>query len=152
MELVRIAWFLSGEEAAAQDLLQHALMKTYLAWPRVRRDGAVAYTRRVMVNRRTDLWRARRREVVTSPDAMPTTPVPSPADRHAERDRLIRALATLPPRQRRIVALRHLAGLSEAEVAEDLGVSLGTVKAAASRGLHRLREVLLEAEDERSRT
>jgi RNA polymerase sigma factor (sigma-70 family) len=68
------------------------------------------------------------------------------ADRHAERDRLSRALLTLPTKQRRIVVLRHLEGLSEREVADATGVSVGTVKSTASRGIARLREVL-ETED-----
>jgi RNA polymerase sigma factor (sigma-70 family) len=67
---------------------------------------------------------------------------PSPADQHAERDRLSRALLTLPTKQRRIVVLRHLDGLTEREVADATGVSVGTVKSTASRGLARLREVL----------
>ena len=62
----------------------------------------------------------------------------------AERDRLIRALSTLTARQRRIVVLRHLVGLSEREVAEDLGVAVGTVKSTASRGLAELRIALTE--------
>lgn len=70
---------------------------------------------------------------------------PSPADQHAERDRLSRALLTLPTKQRRIVVLRHLDGLTEREVADATGVSVGTVKSTASRGLARLRE-LLQAE------
>ena len=55
------------------------------------------------------------------------------------RDELVRALAELSPQQRRVVVLRYLVGLSEREVADDLGVSTGTVKTQASRGLHRLR-------------
>ena len=70
----------------------------------------------------------------------------SPADQHAERDRLTRALLLLPTKQRRIVVLRHLEGLTEREVADATGVTVGTVKSTASRGIARLRE-LLEAED-----
>lgn len=63
-------------------------------------------------------------------------------EQHAERDQLVRALATLSTRQRKIVVLRHLVGMPEQEVARDLGVSLGTVKSTASRGLAQLRSVL----------
>lgn len=81
-------------------------------------------------------------------DALPdrSSGGPSPAERHAERDRLSRALLTLPTKQRRIVVLRHLDGLTEREVADATGVSVGTVKSTASRGLARLRE-LLQADD-----
>lgn len=60
----------------------------------------------------------------------------------------MRALAHLSARQRRVVVLRHLVGLSEKEVAEDLGVSVGTVKTTASRGLHRLRTLLAQGTNE----
>jgi RNA polymerase sigma factor (sigma-70 family) len=61
-------------------------------------------------------------------------------DTVAERDFLIRALAGLPPRQRTVLVLRYYNDLSEAEVADVLGCSVGTVKSQASRGLARLRE------------
>jgi RNA polymerase sigma factor (sigma-70 family) len=76
------------------------------------------------------------------PADVPDTAEPSAAQRHAERDRLVRALATLSVRQRRVVVLRHLEALSEREVAEALGVSVGTVKSTASRGLARVRDLL----------
>jgi len=146
-ELGRVAWFLTGDEARAEDLLQTALMRTYLAWSRAStvEAGPTAYARRVMTNARIDSWRRHRREALTAPSDVPDLPDaarPSTADAHAERDLLVRALRTLTPRQRRIVVLRHLVGLSEAEVAADLGVSLGTVKSTASRALADLRAVL----------
>lgn len=140
--LARTAWLLCGNTAQAEDLVQQALLRTYLAWPRAREREPLAYARRVLANARIDSWRKHRREVVTSPQDLPEGAVGSAADRHAERDLLVRALATLSTRQRRIVVLRHLVGLSEAEVAADLGVSVGTVKSTASRGLRSLRETL----------
>jgi len=80
--------------------------------------------------------------VLVAPPDLPETASDARADQHAERDVLVRALATLTARQRRIVVLRHLVGLSEKEVADDLGVSVGTVKSTASRGLAQLRSVL----------
>ena len=76
------------------------------------------------------------------PSDIPEGAVVCGAQRHAERDQLVRALATLSTRQRRIVVLRHLDGLSEREVADDLGISVGTVKSTASRGLAQLRAEL----------
>ncbi|GGC06479.1 SigE family RNA polymerase sigma factor [Cellulomonas carbonis] len=143
-ELGRVAWYLCGDPVRAQDLLQHALLRTYLAWGRVHDGDPVAYTRRVLANARIDTWRKDRRETLTSPDAMPDPSADDGAAARAERDRLGRALRALPTQQRRVVALRHLVGLTEAETAAELGVSLGTVKSTASRGLARLRELLAE--------
>lgn len=140
--LVRIAWLLCGEQARAEDLAQQALLRTYLAWPRV--TDPLAYARRAVTTARIDAWRKRRREVLTPPEDLHAV-AGDGADAHAERDRLVRALMTLPARQRRIVVLRYLLDLPEAEVAADLGVSLGTVKSTASRGLDRLRAVLGDA-------
>lgn len=147
-ELGRVAWYLCGDPVRAEDLLQHALLRTYLAWDRAHRDP-VAYTRRVLANSRIDTWRRHRRETLTAPSAMPETATDDGAAARAERDRLGRALRALPVQQRRVVALRHLVGLSEADTAAELGVSLGTVKSTASRGLARLRELLAEPPSDR---
>lgn len=144
-ELGRVAWYLCGDPVRAEDLLQHALLRTYLAWGRVRDGDPVAYTRRILANSRIDTWRKDRRETLTAPLAMPDPASDDGAAARAERDRLGRALRALPTQQRRVVVLRHLLGLSEAETAAVLGVSLGTVKSTASRGLARLRDLLAEA-------
>ncbi len=145
-ELGRVAWYLTGDAVRAEDLLQTTLLRTYLHWSRASRveAGPMAYARRVMANARIDTWRALRREHLVAPADLPDAALASTANANAERDLLARALATLTPRQRRIVALRHLVGLSEAEVAADLGVSVGTVKSVASRGLAQLRLVLAD--------
>ncbi len=140
--LARTAWLLCGDEHRAEELVQQALVRTYLAWGTAREREPLAYARRVLANLRIDTWRKHRREVLTG--APPEAARDCESDRHAERDRLVRALATLSARQRRVVVLRHLVGMSEREVAADLGVSLGTVKSTASRGLAQLRRVLAE--------
>lgn len=142
--LARTAWLLCGDERRAEELVQAALVRTYLAWGTARQREPLAYARRVLANLRIDGWRKHRREVLTG--APPEQALAAEADRLAERDRLVRALGTLSPRQRRVVVLRHLVGLSEREVADDLGVSVGTVKSTASRGLAQLRSVLGEEE------
>ncbi len=149
--LARTAWLLCGDEHRAEELVQQALVRTYLAWPTASDREPLAYARRVLANLRIDTWRKHRREVLTHPADLPEDAAGGHADRHAERDLLVRALATLTPRQRRVVVLRHLVGMSEREVASDLGVSLGTVKSTASRGLVQLRDVLAagRATDER---
>lgn len=139
-DLLRTAWFLVGDHHRAEELTQQALVRTYSAWPRAREGDPLAYTRRVLVNLRVDTWRRRRREVLT--DRLPDPGVPDAATRVADRDQLVRALALLTTRQRRIVVLRHLVGLPEAEVAAALGVSVGTVKSTASRGLATMRAAM----------
>ena len=149
--LVRTAWLLCGERARGEDLAQQALVRTYLAWPRL--TDPLAYARRAVATARIDAWRLRRREVLVAPDdvvvasrAGAGAAGASPEGPQAERDLLLRALRTLPAQQRRVVVLRYLVDLPEAEVAEMLGVSVGTVKSTLSRGLDRLREVLAAAD------
>lgn len=149
--LVRTAWLLCGELARGEDLAQQALVRTYLAWPRL--SDPLAYARRAVATARIDAWRLRRREVLVAPDDVVVASRAgagaagrSPEGPHAERDLLLRALRTLPAQQRRVVVLRYLVDLPEAEVAELLGVSVGTVKSTLSRGLDRLREVVAVAD------
>ncbi len=142
--LARTAWLLCGDAHQADELVQQALVRTYLAWPRARERDPLAYARRTLANLRVDTWRRRRREVLTDPAQVPERAEPGGADRVADRDQLGRALALLTPRQRRVVVLRHVDGLTEREVAADLGVSVGTVKSTSSRGLDRLRHALAD--------
>ena len=142
--LARTAWLLCGDEHRAEELVQQALMRTFASWSTARERDPLAYTRRTLANLRVDTWRKHRREVLTPLEDLPHLGVDSGAGVRAERDRLIRALSTLTARQRRIVVLRHLVGLSEREVAEDLGVAVGTVKSTASRALAELRVALTE--------
>lgn len=144
-DLLRTAWLLVGDRHRAEELTQQALVRAYTAWPRAREGDPLAYTRRILVNLRVDTWRRRRLEVVT--DRVPERAVPDDTARVADRDQLVRALALLTTRQRRIVVLRHLVGLPESEVAEALGVSVGTVKSTASRGLATLRTALTPSGD-----
>lgn len=150
--LARTAWLLCGDAHQADELVQQTLVRTYLAWSRARERDPLAYARRTLANLRIETWRRRRREVLMDPATVPENGEASGADLHAERDQLVRALAVLSPRQRRIVVLRHFEGLTEREVATDLGVSIGTVKSTASRSLARLREVLGEAQRAESRS
>lgn len=173
-ELLHLAWLLVGDGHRAEELTQQALVRTYGAWSRARRDPA-AYTRRVLLNLRTDGWRRSRREVLVAPGQVPEAGARagldgSPLDgataglrpgrpatsggaapRVHDRDELVGALAALTPRQRRVVVLRYVVDLSEAEVAADLGISTGTVKSTASRALAQLRAVLDPAAGPESR-
>lgn len=138
--LLRTAYLLTGSRPDAEDLLQTALAKTYLAWGRIREREAVdGYVRKVMVNTQTSFWRRRR------VDERPTDEVPERPGRDVAadldlHDALWTALATLPKRQRAMVVLRYYEDLPEAEVARVLGVSVGTVKSTTSRALAKLRD------------
>lgn len=140
-DLRRTAWLLVGDLHRAEELTQEALARTYASWGRAREGDALAYARRVLANLRIDTWRRRRREVLTAD--VPEGSVPGSEGRAEDRDQLLRALALLNAKQRRVVVLRHLVGLSEAEVAADLGISVGTVKSSSSRALAMMRAALL---------
>ena len=135
--LLRTAWLLTGDGDRAQELVQAALVKTYVAWPRVRREDALAYARRILVNHKTDVWRRSRREVA-SPE-LPESVAPQGSSVVDHRDEVVRLLQRLPAQQRRVIVLRYYTDLSEQAVAESLGISVGAVKSAASRGLAALR-------------
>src|SRR4051812_16497074 len=139
--LLRTAYLLTGSRADAEDLLQTALAKTYLAWDRIReREALDGYVRRVMVNTQTSRWRRKR------VDEYPTDSIPERGtDRDAVNDLALHdalwsALSELPKRQRAMVVLRYYEDLSEAETADVLGVSVGTVKSTTSRALLKLRD------------
>lgn len=144
--LLRIAYAVCGDASRAEDVLQEALVKLYLAWPRVQNSGKEeAYARRIIV--RADIddrrrpWR-RRRVLVADRDL---DRVPARAELATEeRSALFDALQDLPPMQRRTVVLRHWLGLSIEETAAELGIRVGTVKSHSSRAIVALRNVLTE--------
>jgi RNA polymerase sigma-70 factor (sigma-E family) len=137
--LLRTAYLLTGNLADAEDLVQSALAKTYLAWHRIEDRGAVdSYVRRAMVNTQISWWRRRRL------DEFPTDEIPdqATADYPVSTDMqesLRRAIDRLPHRMRAAVMLRYYEDMTEAEVAEVLGVSVGTVKSTISRAVAKLR-------------
>jgi RNA polymerase sigma-70 factor (sigma-E family) len=141
--LMAIAIALSGNRADAEDLLQAALERMLRSRPGVTLD-VEAYLRRTLYNLAADGWRRRgawRRKV---PLLRAEHRAAAGADGTAAvdlRDMLVRLLIQLPPRQRAVIVLRYWEQLSEAETAEVLGCSEGTIKSAASRGLRRLREL-----------
>lgn len=144
-DLVRIAYFLCGDAHRAHDLAQTALERTFRHWHKVADGDPFAYARRVVATARIDTWRRHRKEVLTEDDSMvwrTSEAAPASDTALAERDRLVRALAKLTVKQRRVVVLRYLLDRSEAETAETLGVSAGTVKSTASRALTILRDLL----------
>jgi RNA polymerase sigma-70 factor (sigma-E family) len=138
--LLRTAYLLTGNRADAEDLVQAALAKTFVAWDRIEDRGALdGYVRRAMVNTHISWWRRRRL------DEYPTADIPDRAVAdHATgdsdlQDTLRRAIDRLPQRMRAAVMLRYYEDMTEAEVADALGVSLGTVKSTVSRAVAKLR-------------
>jgi RNA polymerase sigma-70 factor (sigma-E family) len=137
--LLATATLLAGGPAAGEDLLQAALERMMRAWRRIEGDRE-GYLRRTMYHLAVDRWRVRRRRPEVLGEFEPPAR-PDETDRLHLRHALIQALGQLPPRQRAALVLRYWDQLSEAEAAETLGCSVGTVKSATSRGLARLREV-----------
>jgi RNA polymerase sigma-70 factor (sigma-E family) len=137
--LLRTAYLLTGNRADAEDLVQTALAKTYLAWDRIRdREALDGYVRRVLVTTQTSFWRRKRPEALYD-----EVPERAGRDQHADsdlHDALWTALARLSRKQRAAVVLRYYEDLSEVETARVLGVSVGTVKSTTSRALSLLRD------------
>lgn len=146
--LFRTAFFLVGERAPAEDLVQGTFERVYRTWDKARAGAPRAYARKVLVNLRTDTWRRTRLTDVPGDDNLPLARADDHASQIALRDELARALGSLSPQQRRVVVLRHVLDLPEAQVAREIGRSVGTVKAASSRGLERLRSLLTSADPE----
>src|SRR6188472_4188402 len=138
--LFRTALLMVGDHQLAQDLLQESLVKTYVAWPRLRDvSSAEAYTRKTIVTTAIS-WRRRRSFHERPTDVLPDTAVPDPGEAVTTHASMVAHLRTLPPRQRAAIVLRYYEDLSEAQTAEVMGCSVGTVKAQVSTGLGRLRD------------
>ena len=142
--LLRTARSLTANPSDAEDLLQTTLTKTYVAWERIEDHRALdGYVRRALLNTRTSQWRKRKVDEFACdelPEPEPVAAGDDPAERQALHDAMWRAITKLPARQRAMVVLRYYEDLSEAQTAEVLGVSVGTVKSAVSRALGKLRE------------
>ena len=143
--LRRVAYVLCGDWHRAEDLLQTAFVRLYVAWPRLRDPAAAeAYTRRILVRANVDESRRPWRRERTSLEGHDHAAASEPA--YEERSALVDALQQLSTMQRRVVVLRHMIGLSVAEAADELGISEGTVKSHTSRGLTALEKALLAAD------
>jgi RNA polymerase sigma-70 factor (sigma-E family) len=141
--LLRLATLLAaGDPHLAEDLVQTALTRLYVAWWRVEHDqGPEAYARRILVNAVVDERRRPCRRHETSRAELPETDAP-PGGSAEDRDSVRAALAGLPARMRAAVVLRHWLGYDVGECARLLDCSEGTVKSQTARGLDRLRTLL----------
>lgn len=133
--LLRFAYLLTGDVHCAEDLVQEALVKIALRWPKLRDGNPTAYARTVIVRDNVSWWR-RRKDVPT-----PTLDDLAEVSTDAEAALVVRrALDRLTPKQRAVLVLRHFDDLSEHDTAEALGVSVGTVKSQNAAALARLRD------------
>ena len=135
--LLRTAYLLTHDHAAAEDLLQTALARSWSAWRRIDGDPE-PYVRRVLVNTYASWWR-RRWNGERPADELPDAGVPDAAATSDTRHDLWTAMARLPRRQRAVVVLRFFEDLTEAETAAVLDCSVGTVKSQTSKALAKLR-------------
>jgi RNA polymerase sigma-70 factor (sigma-E family) len=140
--LLRTAVLLAGTRETAEDLLQTALERLLRRWAAIEGDPE-GYLRRTLYHLAADRWRqqAAARRQLRLLWAGAGTVVADPTADVDVRDSLVRLLKQLPPRQRAVIVARYWEQLSEAESADMLGCSVGTVKSATARGLRRLREL-----------
>jgi RNA polymerase sigma-70 factor (sigma-E family) len=145
--LLRTAYLLTGDQHHAEDLVQSALARTHRAWRRLHAAGnAEAYTRKVMYHLQVSWWRRRRVGELLAGE-VPEPRTGTGRDHAAEialRLSIRDALARLTVKQRAVLVLRYFDDVGEAEAADLLGVSVGTVKSQTARALARLREVAPE--------
>lgn len=149
MRLVRLAILLVDEPATAEDVVQEAFTGLYRNWGKLRDSrAAVGYLRTAVVNGSRSVLRRRKtaREYVP-PHGVTARSAESLAMLSTEHQAVVDALAQLPPRQREVLVLRYYGGLSEAEIAEAAGISKGTVKSTASRGLQAMQRVMHSHQD-----
>jgi len=146
--LWRSAYLLTGDPHKAEDLVQTALTKAWRRWSTIARDGAVeGYVRRTLVTTYTDWWRRKWNA------EQPSATLPDSVGRRddeglAVRRDVLAALAGLTRGQRAVVVLRYFDDLTEAQTAEALGCSIGTVKSQHARAMAALRSSPLLADDE----
>jgi RNA polymerase sigma-70 factor (sigma-E family) len=153
LELVRLATLLLGDQAAAEDVVQDVFARVHAGWERLAANGvSVAYLRTAVVNGCRSVQRRRviaRRFGVSREAALWSEPHESAEAvvlLAEEGRRVLRALASLPQRQREALVLRYYQRLSEAEIAEAMRISRGTVKSTTARGLATLSRKLREGE------
>jgi len=138
--LVGLASLLVDDRLTAEDIVQEAFAGLYRRWTQLRDPhAAVTYLNRAVVNAGRDELRHGRRVVAGLRRMTPQSEELASAERtaveHAEADRLWHAIRQLPQRQRQVLVLRYYLDQTEAQIAETLEVSIGSVKQHASRGL-----------------
>src|SRR4051812_4312187 len=145
--LLRFAKVLCVDRGTAEDVLQEVLLRAHARWSEIGElDLPAAYVRRMIVNEYLS-WRRKWSRIIPSASVGADLTAPDIASELADRAALVAEIATLPPRQRAAVVLRNYAGLTDSEIAADLGCSHGTARSHLSRGLATLRVQLRATED-----
>ena len=141
-QLYRAAYLMVGDHHLAEDLVQDVLARVYVAWPKIQSTPR-GYAYRAMANAAANhrRWAARHPTAPLAEEESHALPG-NPVDGVVARTDVLSALRVLPPRQRVIVVLRYYVDLTEAETAQALQISVGTVKSQHSRALARLRTTL----------
>jgi len=147
--LLRFAVLLTGDPDTAADVVQDAMVKAHVSWRRVvAAEQPDRYVRRMITNAYIDQRRGSwLRRVVLRADPTEPPAVRDHSEATADRDHVWSLLATLPRQQRAALVLRYYEHLRDAEIAEVLGCSVGTVKSNASRARAALRAVLTIEEE-----
>ena len=139
VDLFRTAYLVVGDHQLAEDLVQEALVKTYVAWPRIRdHSKATSYARKAVVTTAIS-WRRRRSFHERPQLALPEAPTADAVDGVGLQDDLWHELASLPPRQRAAIVLRYYEDCTDAEIATVLNCTEGTVRSHLFRALRTLR-------------
>jgi RNA polymerase sigma-70 factor (sigma-E family) len=145
-ELTKFAHLLTSDRADAEDLVQDTLASAYAGWKRIERaDSPEAYVRRMMVNRHISLWRRHRNRTVPR-DELPETATPDTSGSTDLAHALLGIVRQLPPKQRAAVVLRYYADYTDADIADALGCSEGTVRSQIFRALNTLRAAAPQSE------
>ncbi|QCW50853.1 SigE family RNA polymerase sigma factor [Nocardioides dongxiaopingii] len=143
--LHRAAYLMVGDVGLAQDLVQEALTKTYVAWPRLRDPrNAEAYTRRAITTTAISWFRRKGWNNERATERLPEEPVGDHSGQVDQRHVLWSALQELPVRQRTAIVLRYYEDLTEAQTAAAMDCAVGTVKSQVSAGFAKLRDRLAE--------
>ncbi|MEU5722707.1 SigE family RNA polymerase sigma factor [Micromonospora sp. NPDC047738] len=136
--LLRTAYLLTHDWAHAEDLLQTALVRAWGAWGRIDADPE-PYVRRILVNVYASWWRRRWRQVEQPTSQLPERPTADELSHLDQRDQVWQAIGKLPRRQRTVLVLRYFEDMTEAQIADAMGISVGTVKSQATKALAKLR-------------
>ncbi|GAA4970523.1 SigE family RNA polymerase sigma factor [Kineococcus glutinatus] len=139
-QLLRLGRLLAGDGHSSEDLVQDVLERVYVKWSRI--ENPTAYARQALAHASMSYWRLRGRRREVNLDVVAE---PAGSTRHItavdDRSEAMSLLRQLPARQRAVLALRYLDDCSEQEIADILGVSVGTVKSHGARALTRLRQL-----------
>jgi RNA polymerase sigma-70 factor (sigma-E family) len=145
--LARTAYLIVGDVHRSEDVLQAALAETYVRWHTLRQpETAEAYVRKAIVTTNAAWWR-RRASTELPHHSLPEGVHVDRADELVERHAVLELLRQLSPRQRAVIVLRFFDDLSEYDVAQTLGCSVGSVKQHTTRGLQRLRVLMHDSPD-----